>query len=327
MPSASRRLPRIPRLLLEQHAVFVATDAPFTAAARLLQSLWRSERGFAIGTAHNRLLGSQLTPADGLRGANFLSPEVAAFVRRELALLDRAARSDRDRLFRNLLASPALGFNLFGALTLAPTAARAFFSALAPDLVTEVTDVVFEHAPGRSAPRLTGDKTTFDVFVRGQDAARATTHVAMEVKYAETLRRETATPRLSFDRIAAQSGLFRDPAAPALRVAPLQQIWREHLLSRALTGEDRPYARGRFIFVAPQLNGACWAAVDVYAAHLVSTDPIVTGFQAVTLEDCLARLVVAGAADLATALHARYLDFERVIDLIVAGPARGDRDE
>lgn len=65
------------------------------------------------------------------------------------------------------------------------------------------------------------------------------------------------------------------------------------------------------------LNTACWDAVAAYTAHLVSPDPIVTRFHPLTLEDVFARLAAAGATD-AAALHARYLDFERLIDLIIA---------
>jgi hypothetical protein len=318
MSSQVPRLPRIPRVLLEQHDAFVAGDRPFTAAARLLQSLWRAERGFAVGISDNRRLGSYLTAPDAERGANFLPPTLATFVHRELAVLDRRARIDSIRLFRNLLSSQPLCFNLFAPLALNLPLASAFFAALAPDLIADVTELIFEHAPGRSAPSLTGDNTAFDLFVRACDAARARTALAFELKYTETLVSETATPRLSLESLAARSGLFRNPTAPALRVAPLQQFWRTHLLTLSLAGEGRPYVRSRFFFIAPQLNLACWDAVAAYNAHLISADPIVTGFQALTLEECLARLDAAGAPEMAAALHARYLDFDRVLDTIIA---------
>lgn len=310
------RVPRIPRHILERHDAFVATDTPFAAVARLLQSLWRQEHGYAVGTFKGRRLGSYLTDEDGKAGVNFITPEVAALVRRELLHLDRGTRVDHKRLARNLLTSQALCFNLFGALKLAPATAQAFFRQLAPDIADQAVDLRFEHAPGRSTPNSTSDHTAFDAFPECRNADGQRTFLAFEVKYVEHMRDDATTPRLQLDTLAAAATIFHDPTDPALRVAPLQQLWREHLLTLSLIGPDRPYADGRFIFIAPRHNAECWNAVDAYTRHLTTSDPAITRFQAVTTEHCLDLLHEAGATQEAAYLRTRYINLERLIDAV-----------
>lgn len=319
MLETTPRLPRVPRYVLERHDAFVATDTPFAAVARLLQSLWREEADYAVGTHKGRRLGSYLTDEDGKRGANFITPGVAALVRRELVFLGRVTRVDPQRLARNLLTSQALCFNLFGAITThSPATAQGFIHRLAPELAAQAQRLLFEHAPGRDAPHSTGDNTAFDAFIECHDAEGRRTFLAFEIKYVETMRDDTTTPRLQLESLASASKLFRDPASPALRAAPLQQLWREHLLTLSLIGPDRPYADGRFIFIAPGLNTHCQNAAAAYCRHLVSDDPAQVHFQAITLEDCIDLIAAAGAPEFADILRARYLDLEKIIDIVTA---------
>jgi len=52
--------------------------------------------------------------------------------------------------------------------------------------------------------------------------------------------------------------------------------------------------------------------VNAYREHLISADPQESGFQVVTLEDCITAFRVIGDAEAADALHGRYLDFGKV---------------
>jgi hypothetical protein len=76
--------------------------------------------------------------------------------------------------------------------------------------------------------------------------------------------------------------------------------------------ESGTYSTGRFIVIYPKQNYQCEAAVKSYQKHLVSNDPEASGFQAVTLDDCVDTFRAIGDQETANALHGRYLDFERV---------------
>ena len=59
------RLPLVPSDILQAHMVHEPGDTRFKAAARLLQALWRAERGIPIGThapanGEPRKLGSRI---------------------------------------------------------------------------------------------------------------------------------------------------------------------------------------------------------------------------------------------------------------------------
>lgn len=311
-----KRIPVIPEAVLKAHKVSEASDTRFKAAARLLQSLWRNDAGLLIGTHRSpdgkrRKLGSRINTASARAGANFLSPEIANLAHREVVYREVGAIIDRERLWTNLLSSQPLAFNLFGPLKLDPDKANAFFRALFPDYVDRVEGIWFEHSPGRGDPAFTADHSAFDVFAPIVTTTGESGFVAIEVKYSETMMEPVAQLKPRYDELSTSAQVFTDPNAQALRTAPLQQLWREHLLSRAMV-ENGLYGQGRFVVVHPAQNANCTSAVRAYRQHLVSSEPDVSGFQAITLEECLCTLAAIGDQEAAGALHARYLDFARI---------------
>jgi len=132
--------------------------------------------------------------------------------------------------------------------------------------------------------------------------------IAIEMKYSETMSETPAALRPRYDELSASLPVFRDPAAQELRQAPLQQLWREHMLSRAMV-KSGTYSQGLFVVIHPEQNTNCGAATRAYKRQLASADPAETGFQSVTLEDCLSALAAIGADETASALRHRYLDF------------------
>src|SRR6185312_17021002 len=56
---------------------------------------------------------------------------------------------------------------------------------LVPDLVGDVTDILFEHSPGRGHATYTADHTAFDVLIRCNTPNGRTAFVTIEVKYSE----------------------------------------------------------------------------------------------------------------------------------------------
>src|SRR3954467_13070989 len=161
------QLPLLPEQLLRRHHVDEPADTRFRSCARLLQSLWRQAQGLPIGSYRTqsgvrRKLGSRIAPAAARAGRNFLSPAVAAMVRREVAYREIGALIDEHRLYSNLLSSMPLAFNLFGPLRLDLGLATSVVQLLFPDLRdATVRAVWFEHSPGRGSPSLTADFTAW----------------------------------------------------------------------------------------------------------------------------------------------------------------------
>jgi len=309
----SECLPLIPEAVLRAHSVNVPEDSRFKAAARLLQALWREEMGLPIGSHRNlkgkrRKLGSRIDAISAEAGANFLTPEIATLTRREVIYREVGAFIDEERLWTNLLSSQPLCFNLFGALKLDKEKANLFFRSLFPDYVQEVQGIYFEHSPGRGDPAFTQDGSAFDVFVPCVTPTGDCAFIAIEMKYSETMSETPAALRPRYDELSASLPVFRDPAAQELRQAPLQRLWREHMLSRAMV-KSGTYSQGLFVVIHPEQNTNCGAATRAYKRQLASADPAETGFQSVTLEDCLSALAAIGADETASALRHRYLDF------------------
>ena len=141
--------------------------------------------------------------------------------------------------------------------------------------------------------------------------------IAIEVKYSEAMAEPLATLRPRYDELSRAVGIYREPESQSLRGNPLQQLWREHMLSRAMVGNGL-YESGRFILLYPKQNHHCESAAKLYQRECISPDPAVSGFQAVTLEACLAAYKAIGDEEAAQALHERYFDFSK-LELAIFG--------
>lgn len=319
-----QRLPLIPGDLLNEHTVNEPGDTRFRAAARLLQALWRSDHKLPIGPHISddgsvRNLGSRLTRGDAKRGANFLSSKLAKLARYESVYCEPGALIEQERLWTNMLSSQALSFSLFGDLKLDREKASRVLRTVWPDLIGTVEDVLFEHSPGRGNKRFTADYTAFDVVVLGSTPEGRRYFVAMEVKYTESMAESPAPLRQRYEELSEGSGVFKDGASPSLRTMPLQQLWREHLLSRAMLTESL-YDVGLFVVVHPERNMQVCEAVAEYKGQLAFESPLKSGFGSVTIEKLLEARRADGDEAFADEFHARYLDIERVERLIFDAP-------
>jgi hypothetical protein len=318
------RLPLIPSELLDQHIVNEPGDTRYRAAARMLQSIWRAQHNLPVGPhiaedGTVRDLGSRLTREDARKGANFLSRDLARLARYESVYREQGAIIEQERLWSNMLSSQALCFNLFGELKQDREKATHVCRLLWPELIGSVDDVLFEHSPGRGSKRFTTDGTAFDVTIVGRTPDGRRSFVGIEVKYTESMTEPPAPHRLKYDELCEATGLFKDAASPDLRAMPLQQLWREHLLSRAMLREGL-YDLGLFVVVHPRRNQQTREAVTGYKSHLAATSPLETGFDSATMEQVLEARSAVGDAAFATAFHERYLDIERVEKLIFDTP-------
>jgi hypothetical protein len=131
------QLPLIPANVLKKHRVDEPLDPRFRSAARLLQALWREDRGLPIGSyvsedGKRRKLGSRISEAAGRAGGNFLTPEIAHTARREAAYREIGALFDAERLATNLLSCMPLTFNLLAPWGHTPQRASGYLRELLP---------------------------------------------------------------------------------------------------------------------------------------------------------------------------------------------------
>lgn len=269
------QLPIVPVELLKRHHVHEKYDTRFRACARLLQALWRERQDLPIGwhdsrAGRRRRIGSLIGAGAAQAGRNFLLPAVAQLARREVIYQEPGAFIEQGRLFRNLLSSAGLAFNLCAPLRFDPQLAARVLRSLIPDLdLATVTDVRFEHSPGRRDRSFTGDRSAFDVAICYTSGAGARGFLGIEIKYSESLTETApADPHPRYEELADSSGLYRDPATALLRVGAAQQLFREHLLTQATLMQGL-YDEARFILIAPRHNDRVQHAADRYAAHLV----------------------------------------------------------
>lgn len=314
-------LPIPPRSVLDRFDVAEPQDTRFQSCARLLQALWREQQGLAggchrRGDAAPRAMGSRLAPEPARAGMNYLRPDIAKAVRRELAYRERGALMDEARAWENLLSSSALVFNLFAPLKADATLALAVFKAAFAIEAARIDGIWFETSPGRGDDAYIGDHTALDVLIAYTDTDDKSCFVGIEVKYAED-RPGTATPvKPRLLEIARRSKLFLDPEDSALHRPPLRQFFAEHMLCHAMVHERGHFERGMFAVVAPTLNYEMAAVIDSYQTHLDPAHQAALPFRRVSIESIVAAICDAGEIDLARKLDERYLDFSPVYDLI-----------
>jgi hypothetical protein len=310
-------VPLVPDEILTRHKVRVSTDTRFRAAARLLQSLWRADRDLPIGsyvdaTGKRVRLGSRITDLAGRQGANFLTPEIAALVRRECVYRELGAMIEIDRLRANLLSSMPLTFNFFAPLKQnLPQAAR-FINELLPGVMHRLLALRFEHAPARGKQAYTGDYSAFDFAIRGESSSGQRVMIAFEMKYSEGFG-EPSPSRIN-DRqlaLAQTSGLYREAEDPTLFSFGLQQLTRELNLAQSMLDRgDVDIAI--FVLASPRLNHLTQLMGETFGSKLNPPSASRASFISITLETMLEAFVGIGMVSHAQALHRRYLDFQLV---------------
>jgi len=100
---------------------------------------------------------------------------------------------------------------------------------------------------------------------------------------------------------------FRDDCREKLKIKPLQQIWRDHLLAGATQLVDG-YADGMFVFMYPSGNDYCANAVSKYQSCLINQN----SFTSWTLEQVIETLRNTSNASWIDQFYKRYLDFEKL---------------
>jgi hypothetical protein len=297
--------------LAERYDAFEQVDhSDFQRRARILQSMWREEKGYPVGKHDDRVYGARLEmpwAEDTL--ANFMSETAKEAVRNEVLDPDKSKGKlyGKPRIFNNLLSSQPLCFNLFAELQQDTGLATEILRSLDLQEISQVTSVQFEHSPGRRDPEYTGDRSAFDVFIEYRTKDGRSGFLGVEVKYHENLKGAPANLRDRYEEVAQEMGCFRDERLPDLRSQPLQQIWRDHLLACSVI-LHRDYDEGSFVFLYPEQNPHCHEAIREYRNCLVNDDC----FRAWTLESMLGAIRTHTRDPWARRVYERYLDFAKL---------------
>ena len=263
----------------------VKGDTEFSAWARELQNAWRVKNDIPIGTYKQKQkggsykeveLGNYIEKTFALdKQKNFLTDNICSVTTHALKTKEKGAKISKTRLYTNLLSSQPLAFNLFGEFSLKHNLplATEFFCKQFPDRIKKVTKIIFEHSDGRGDCSYTCDHSAFDVFVEYISVAGQNEFIGIEVKYAESLNDKPATYKTRYAELTEISGLFKQNSIENLKAKPIEQIWRDHLLSIShVKHENKKYADGFFVYLFPKKNQQCQDAVDKYIQQFISFD-------------------------------------------------------
>jgi hypothetical protein len=290
---------------LIQYNAFYRPDTDYSAYARLLQSKWREKNGFKMGKLGNYLESDFAKTSK----ANFLTDAIKQLVSKAIVdVRKEKGLIGEPRIWNNLLSSQPLCFNLFGELHYDMVMATQYFCQLFPDRIDKVTSITFEHSPGRRNTKYLGDNSAFDVFVEYEyDNKRG--FIGIEVKYAESLKEETLDKAAKnykerYKELTDQSNLFKQDTLENLKMPPLSQIWRDHLLSIA-TKQD--YDDGFFVFLFPSENKECQNGVDSYLLNLKTNDEKINGFYPRHVDDFILELQKMYDTEWVKELRERYV--------------------
>jgi hypothetical protein len=252
------------------------------------------------------LVGSRL-PLDYARGtgANFLNRNALEAARARTSVTEPHQSFDHERVWADLLSSPAMAFNVFGDLAsdlgLADRAVHTWW----PDAPGTVCDVRFAHSPGRFDPAYLNSLRAFDVaFVLDlDDGTRGV--VGVDTRYHEWAKPEIPKPGNlpRYREVHERSGAFAAGAIDAVKGrSGLAETWLEHLLLLSmLQHASGGWSWGRFVVVHPAGNSDIAGVCDRYRELLADHST----FSSVALEE----LLDAGALPAGTtaALRDRYL--------------------
>jgi PD-(D/E)XK nuclease superfamily len=273
---------------------------------RLHQARWRERHGHPIGSQPiaprgkpSRPVGSRL-PLDYARetGANFVTAEAREAVSRRMAVIEPNQSIDRQRIWADLLWSPALAFNLFGELAADLELADRVLHAWWPDAPGSVVEVRFAHSPGWLDPAYLNSLRAFDAAFVLEGGI-----VGVDVEYHERAKAETPKPEnlARYVDVAEKSRAFAPEALDAVKGrSDLAVMWLEHLLLLSMLQHDSgAWSWGRYVVVHPVGNSDVTDMCNRYRSLL---DDDAT-FATLTLEDALQ----SGALPASNVLRERYL--------------------
>jgi hypothetical protein len=268
----------------------------FRRRLRLHQSRWRESRGHPIGSqpivprpgAPSRRVGSRL-PLDYARktGATFITAGALEGARARTSFVEPHQSFDHQRLWADLLWSPAMSFNLFGDLAADLTLADRAVHTWWPDAPGTVRQVLFAHSPGWLDPAYLNSLRAFDVVFVLDRGGGTRGVVGLVTKYHERAKSEIPKPSNlpRYLEVAERSGAFGTGAIEAVKGrSDLAVMWLEHLLLLSMLQHSSGTWRwGRYVVVHPAGNTDFADACMRYRHLLVDEST----FSSSTVEDLL----------------------------------------
>ncbi|HEX4492439.1 MAG TPA: hypothetical protein VH914_14610 [Acidimicrobiia bacterium] len=280
---------------------------------RLRQARWRAANGHPIGSQpmggarpgqESRPVGSRIDLEYAREtGATFLTDAARAAATARASTVEAHQRLDSARMWADLLSSVALSFNLFGDLATDPQRADRALHRWWPDVPGTVSDVRFEHSPGRLDGAYLGNLSTLEAaFVLDHgDGTRGI--VGVGVRYHERAKSEVPKPRNleRYRRVAGRSGAFRRGYEDAV-VGDLTVLWLAHLLVLSMMQNPKDDTNwARYVVAYPAGNQDFARLCARYREQLVDDST----FASITIEELLAARALRPPT--IAALRARYL--------------------
>lgn len=213
-------------------------DSKYVADCRLLQSIYRVERGVNIriyvGRDGEHRYGNYIDNG-AESGVNFLEQYIFEYATYRVKNKLSYETIESDRLFNNLLSSQPMAFNLFcplrKMLSESPERATdAIRRALPIYDISNVTDVDLEFIPA-NYKELTGDRSAMDAIIRFVDTRGHDSFIAIETKYSENLGSNVPSKRAQADKAILQLNCFNKHEYNNINDIKLTQIYRNFLLS------------------------------------------------------------------------------------------------
>ena len=282
---------------------------------RYHQAQWREANGHPDRFAADRAETRRRAGASGWKpsparlraetGANFLTAGALDAATARSSVPEPHQSFDHQRLWADLLWSPAMAFNLFGDLAAGSRARRPCRPRLVAGRPGTVCDVRFAHSPGRFDPAYLNSLRAFDAaFVL--DLGDGTQGiVGLDTEYHERAKPETPKPSNlgAVSRGRREVGRLRGGATDAVKGrSDLAVMWLEHLLLLSmLQHSSGTWSWGRYVVVHPAGNSDFAEACTRYAGLLVERST----FASVTLEELLDSAVLPPQT--AAALRERYI--------------------
>jgi len=219
-----------------------SSDNPFTAKARLLQSLWRVQNGLEMGIGPIQSSKNQKGKPtyygnmikDGkTNGRNFFYSETFAYAQWRVNKRLPKETIDEYRLFNNLMSSMPMAFNLFHPLMMLHAQNSAAVDKILqhafPDLpIYKIKEIGLEFIP-TPIERYTNDKSAMDAFISFYDKQGEEHIFAIETKYTDSLGTNKAKENALKIQFAIESGLFTEEGINQIKTN-CTQIYRNFLL-------------------------------------------------------------------------------------------------
>ncbi len=253
----------------------------FRRALRYHQAQWREANGHPIGSQPivPRLTGRRDPSGADCRSTTRKRPARTSSAagaldaaRARTSFVERHQSFDHQRLWADLLSSPAFCFNLFGDLAADLRLAERALQTWFPDVPGTVREVRFAHSPGRLDPAYLGNLVAWDAaFVL--DLGDGTEGIlGVVTAYHDVNRRQPPKPtRLPrYREITETSSSFEPGALDAVNGTELIHIWLDHLLVLSmLQHPSRAWRWGRLVVVHPRGNTDFADACERYRDLLV----------------------------------------------------------